>query len=349
MEPLRVGIVGCGVICWTHGEALKRLADEGMARVAGATDLVPERAAEFTARYGGRTFDSYADMLASDEIDTVTLCTPSGLHGEMAVQAAKARKHVLSEKPLDVYLEAADAAIMATRAAGVTYGGIFQKRYAPAFRKVRQAIERGAFGDIVLACTETKWYRGQSYYDSGDWRGTWKLDAGVFSNQGVHQLDTVQFLAGDVAEILSATLTPGYHRDIEAETLGVATMRFENGALGTMAMTTLSYNGFSERTDICGTKGSALLIGEKLAEFRTEDPYEDEYGDLSQPQPGDKSGSRDPRAIGGEGHYLNIKDFLLAVREGREPYASAAEARRAVKLLNMLYAKAGVGPFAGSH
>jgi len=347
MEALRVGIVGCGVICWTHGDALARLAAEGVAQVAGAVDLIPQRSAEFTAKYGGRQFATYAEMLASDEIDVVTLCTPSGLHGEMAVQAAKAGKHILSEKPLDVWLPPIDAAIAAAKDANVRYGGIFQKRFAPAVRKVKQAIDRGAFGDIVLACTETKWYRGQDYYDSGDWRGTWALDAGVFSNQGIHQVDTVQFLAGDVAEVLSADLKVGFHRSIEAETAGIATLRFASGAIGTMAMTTLSYNGFSERTDICGTRGSAMLVGDRLTEFRTDQPYDDEYGDLvKNPVGSTATGAGDPRAIGGDGHYLNIKDFMLAVREGREPYASAAEARRAVSLLNRIYEKAKVGPFA---
>ena len=205
----------------------------------------------------------------------MTLCTPSGLHGRMAVQAARAGKHVLSEKPLDVWLDAVDEAIAAAKSAGVVYGGVFQERFSPAARKVKRAIDAGAFGDIVLACAETKWYRGQGYYDTGAWRGTWDLDAGVFSNQGIHSLDKVQWLAGPVAEVLSATLTPGFHRDIEGETLGVVTVRFESGALGTLTMTTLAYDGFPERVDVSGTKGSAMLVGDHLAHFKTQEPFED--------------------------------------------------------------------------
>lgn len=346
MEPLRVGIVGCGVISGTHGDALRRLEEEGLARLVGATDVIPGRAEEFTAKYGGRVFASFDEMLASSDIDSVTLCTPSGLHGSMAEKAALARKHVLSEKPLDVYLAPVDRAIAAAKDAGIVYGGVFQERFSPAARKVKKAIDSGAFGEIVLACAETKWYRNQEYYDSGEWRGTWKLDAGVFSNQGVHSLDKVQWLAGPVAEVLSATLKTGFHRDIEAETLGVATVRFENGAIGTIVMTTLSYEGFPERIDVSGTKGCAMLVGDRLTNFKTQDAYEDEFGDLtsgSAPQPGTAS---DPLALVGDGHFGNIRDFVLAVHEKRPPQVSALSARPAVNLLNMIYEKAGVGPWA---
>lgn len=345
MEPLRVGIVGCGVISGTHGDALRRLEGEGLAKLAGVTDINRSRAEEFAGKYGGKIFDSYEDMIRSGDIDSVTLCTPSGLHGEMALQAAQAGKHVLSEKPLDVYVDSVDRAIAAAKDAGIVYGGIFQERFSPAARKVKKAIQSGAFGEIVLACAETKWYRSQGYYDTGDWRGTWKLDAGVFSNQGIHSLDKVQWLAGPVAEVLSATLKTGFHRDIESETLGVATVRFENGAIGTITMTTLAYDGFPERIDVSGTKGCAMLVGDHLAHFKTQDPYEDEFGDLSDknaPKPGTAS---DPLALVGDGHYGNIKDFMLAVHEKRQPQVSALSARPAVNLLNMIYKKAGVGPW----
>ena len=182
MKPLRFGIVGCGGIADTHGEALTRLKAEGLAEIVAATDAIPERAQKFTSKYGGEAFESLEALLARPEIDAVTLCTPSGLHRPMAVLAARAGKHILSEKPLDVWIDAADQAIAAAEAAGVVYGGIFQERFSPAARKVKKAIDAGAFGEIVLACAETKLYRSQEYYDSGDWRGTWKLDAGVFSN-----------------------------------------------------------------------------------------------------------------------------------------------------------------------
>lgn len=348
MEPLRFGIVGCGGISSIHVKVLKKLEQEGLARLVAGAETDPERRRAFAERNGVEVMPSLGELLARPDIDAVTLCTPSGLHGEMAAQSARAGKHVLSEKPLDVWIDSVDTAIAAAKEAGVVYGGIFQERFSPAARKVKRAIDAGAFGEIVLACAETKWYRSQGYYDNGDWRGTWALDAGVFSNQGIHSLDKIQWLAGPVAEVLSATLCPGLHRSIEAETLGVATVRFENGALGTITMTTLAYDGFPERVDVSGTKGSAMLVGDDLAHFKTQDPYEDAEATETTSVSADEAAAKasDPLALSGDGHMGNIRDFVLAVQEGREPIVSATEARPAVRLLNMIYQKAGVGPFA---
>ncbi|MBV9852475.1 MAG: Gfo/Idh/MocA family oxidoreductase [Armatimonadetes bacterium] len=350
MEPLRFGIVGCGVISGTHGQALRKLEAEGLARLVAAADVDKGRAESFVGQWGGVACGSLEELLARDDVDAVTLCTPSGLHGQMAVQAAQAGKHVLSEKPLDVWIENVDSAIAACREAGVTYGGIFQERFSPAARKVKRAIDAGAFGQIVLACAETKWYRSQGYYDSGDWRGTWMQDAGVFSNQGIHSLDKVQWLAGPVEEVLSATLKVGFLRSIEAETLGVATVRFANGALGTITMTTLSYEGFPERIDVSGTTGSAMLVGDHLAHFHTREPFEEDAAaqEPSEAESGDTGAAKasDPAALSGDGHLGNVRDFVLAVHEKRQPLVSAQEARHAVNLLNMIYQKAQVGLYA---
>lgn len=345
MNPLRFGVVGCGGISGTHGNALQKLEAEGLAKLVAATDVDPTRTEKFAAKYGCAVCGSLEELLGRSDVDAVTLCTPSGLHGPMATQAAKAGKHVLSEKPLDVWIDAVDEAIAAAKEAGVTYGGIFQERFNADVLKVKRAIEAGAFGEIVLACAETKWYRSQDYYNSGEWRGTWELDAGVFSNQGIHSLDKVQWLAGEVVEVLSATLTPGFHRAIEGETLGVATVRYANGALGTIAMTTLSYNGFPERVDISGTRGSAMLVGDHLAHFKTMDAFEEEGTTAGNATEDTADKANDPSAVGTEGHVSNIRDFILAVRDGREPLVSATEARRAVNLLNMIYRAANVGPY----
>src|SRR5262249_17807180 len=152
----------------------------------------------------------------------------------------------------------------------------------------------------------------------------------------------------EVVEVLSATLCPAFHRAIEGETLGIATVRYANGALGTITMTTLAYNGFPERVDVSGTKGSGMLVGDHLAHFTTLEPFEDGAGAASAGAAGDAPAAKanDPAALGTEGHLSNIRDFVLAVREGREPSVSATEARRAVNLLNMIYKAAKVGPFA---
>jgi predicted dehydrogenase len=334
------------VIAPVHGNALRKLEAEGVARLVAAADVVPDKANAFTSEFGGEAVGSLEDLLARPDIDVITICTPSGLHGVMAEKIAKAGKHILSEKPLDVWLEPADRAIAAAKAAGVTYGCIFQERFTEAAQKVKRAVDAGAFGEIVMACAETKWWRSQEYYDSGDWRGTWALDAGVFSNQGIHSLDKVQWLAGPVVEVISATLGSGFQRKIEAETIGVATVRFANGAIGTIAMTTLSFSGFSERIDISGTQGSAILTGDNLTHFVTKEPFEDDATANAGSEEGGPNKASNPAALFGDSHVNNIRDFVYAIREGRRPQVTAEDARQAVVLLNMIYEKAKVGPFA---
>ena len=346
MRPLRFGVVGCGVISGTHGHVLAQLEKDGIAKLVAATDIQTERAQKFCGEFNAEVVSSYEEMLKRPDIDVVTLCTPSGLHGSMATQAAKAGKNILSEKPLDVWIDAVDEAIDAANTAGVVYGGIFQERFSNGARRIKEAIDSGAFGQIVLACAETKWYRSADYYSTGAWRGTWKLDAGVFSNQGIHSLDKVQWLAGEVVEVLSATLTPGFHREIEAETLGVATVKYANGALGTITMTTLAYEGFPERVDVSGTEGSAMLVGDHVAHFTTKMPYNNGTTVSQETSGGNTHNTaNDPSAISLDGHLGNVRDFAMAVIEGRSPQVSATEARRAVNLLNMIYKKAEVGPY----
>jgi len=346
LKPLRFGIVGCGIISGTHGNVLKKLHEEGLATLVAAADIDRGKAESFTEKFGGTPVGSLEELLSNPEVDAVTLCTPSGLHGRMAVQAAKAGKHVLSEKPLDVWIDQVDEAIEATRAAGVVYGGIFQERFTKDAQKLKRAVSSGAFGDIVLACAETKWYRSPEYYAQSSWRGSWELDAGVFSNQGIHSLDKVQWLAGEVVEVLSATLRPGFHRSIEGETLGVVTVRYASGALGTITMTTLAYDGFPERVDVSGTRGSAMLVGDHLAHFTTQNPFEEHGAALGVATAEYPDKSKDPAALGVEGHEANVRDYVLAVQQGNDPMVSAVEARRAVNLLNMIYKKAKVGPYA---
>jgi UDP-N-acetyl-2-amino-2-deoxyglucuronate dehydrogenase len=345
MGPLRFGVVGCGVIAPTHGGVLRALEAQGLARLVAAVDIDPRRSDRFTSEFGGEPVPTLDDLLARRDIDCVTLCTPSGMHAAMAIKAMRAGKHVLSEKPLDIRVERVDEAIAASREAGVIYGGIFQDRFSAGAQKVKRAIEAGAFGDVVLACAETKWYRSQAYFDSGDWRGTWDLDAGVFSNQGIHRLDMLQWLAGDVEEVVSATLQPGLHRDIEAETVGTATLRFVNGAIGTLAFTTLAYDGLPAKVDVSGTKGCAVLHDDRLAHFRTEIPFEEgaEAVDANEDY---SNRATDPAAVSQKTHYHNILDFVNAVRENRRPLVSGPEGRRAVSLLNMVYRAARIGPYA---
>lgn len=345
MTPLRFGLVGCGGIAGLHARVFKQnLEPDGTAVLVAGAEVDPERRAKFGERWGIEMHASLAELLAHDDIDAVTVTSPSGLHASHVIEIVKAGKHALSEKPLDTNVERAAAAVAAAKEAGVVLGGIFQQRFNAGAQKVQRAIQQGYFGEIVYAHCETPWYRAQSYYSSGAWRGTWDLDGGVLSNQGVHMIDRLLWLAGDWDKVLHATCSPGRERAIEAETLGVATVRLKNGAIATITGTTLAYDGLSQRVMICGTEGSAAFVEDELVTFKTLRPFE-EAGDTSGVDTGAENKAADPLALSSNQHEANIRDFISAIRTGSRLLIQPEENIRVVGLLNAIYAKAGVGPY----
>lgn len=352
MEPIRFGIVGCGGIAGTHAECLKKLEEEGLARFIAGAEPHEGRRKAFGEKWEIAMHESLDALLARDDLDAVSICGPSGLHGEHAVAIAKSGRHVLSEKPFDTKLSRADAAIQAAKENGVVLSGIFQQRFPEDVKKVKRAVDQGYFGEIAFVHCETPWYRAQSYYDSGDWRGTWELDCGVLSNQAPHMIDRLMWLGGEIEEVISATCDAGRDRKIEAETVGAAIVRLKNGALGTITGTTLSYDGFDQRVLICGSEGSASFVGDTLVSFKTKRPFEEQKsGDADTPtgaEPAPTQGTASaPLALWSDMHKENIRDFIVSIQQGREPLVKPEEMRRVVWVLNSIYAKAGVGPYAG--
>ncbi len=336
---VRFGIIGTGMIGSFHAQIMQSVESVELKAVA---DVVPERAQKVASDYGIDWYGSAAELLARDDIDAVSICTPSGLHAEHGMLAARAGKHVLTEKPMDVYVEKIDELVRVCKESHVTLGGIFQNRFPKAIRQVKAAIEAGYLGDIVFANASCLWLRLQAYYDSGEWRGTWALDGGVLSNQGIHTIDRMVWLVGMQPEVASA-YCPTLGRDMEAEDLGVALLKFPNGAGGVVQGTTLANPGLSTVVTICGTKGSVVIEDNAVTVFQADGAPEGLVEVASQSTGG---AAADPSAIWGGAHAANIDEFARAILEGREPTVNAAEARKAVLLLNDIYRAAGVGPWA---
>jgi predicted dehydrogenase len=246
----------------THAGTIRQIAG---AELAAAADTVAERAAAMARKFElSRVYDGHQALLRDPEIDAVCVCTPSGTHADIAIEALAAGKHVVIEKPMDVSLEACDRLIAAEDASGKKLAVISQHRFDAATVLVKDAIEQGRLGRIVLADASVKWWRTQEYYDSGDWRGTWALDGGgALMNQGVHTVDLLQWLAGGVGSLWAQTRTAAHER-IEVEDVAVAALTFTNGAVGTLTATTAAYDGFPVRIDIYGTEGTAILEGDRL-------------------------------------------------------------------------------------
>src|SRR5579875_2372957 len=260
-EKLRFGIVGCGVIGPTHAEAITHLPEATLVSVA---DTKPEQAQLMAQKYHAKAYASLQAMLANEQLDVVNVCTPSGMHGEHACQIMRAGCHVIVEKPMEITHERLDEMLRVQQETGRKLAVISQHRFDEASMQIHALIEEKAFGRLVLGNALVPWWRSQQYYDSGAWRGTWELDGGgILMNQSIHSIDVLQWLMGPVKSIYAYTDTLA-HR-METEDVAVAVLRFDNGALGTIAATTGSYPGVSTRIEIFGDKGSAIIENDELA------------------------------------------------------------------------------------
>lgn len=347
MTPIRFGVIGCGAIHSTHCLALKKIED---VRLEAVYDTIKERSKAASGTYDAVAAKSLRDLF--DRVDVVSICTPSGLHTAVGVKAAQAGKHVIVEKPIDVSLAAAKRLVDACKANGVRLGCISQHRFARQIRRLRDAAQSGEMGDLVAADAKIKWYRTQHYYDSGDWRGTWKLDGGgCLMNQGVHYIDMLQWVMGGVKSVQAMCRTLAHN--IEVEDVANVLVEFKNGAVGVIQGSTSYYPGFAERLEVHGKWGSAILEGDRVRVWRVDSEKASlgKYGDgvMSQPTPNlhsyqsDDYVAEDPTAVWGEQHRLQLEDFAQAVRDDREPFLTGEMALEPLKIILAIYRSSKAG------
>lgn len=355
MKPIRFGIVGCGSIGPTHAGAIQQIDDAELVAVA---DTVQERAHEMARKFEvGQVYTSEEALIHDPDVDVVILCTPSGMHADGAVRAMHAGKHVVVEKPMDVSLAACDRIIAAQAETKKQFTVISQHRFDSATMLVKDAIDSGKLGKIILADATVKWWRTQKYYDSGDWRGTWKLDGGgALMNQGVHTVDLLQWLVGGVSSIYAHIRTAGHER-IEVEDIAVAALTFKNGAVGTLTATTAAYDGLPVRIDIFGTEGSAILEGDRLKQMtlKTGESFTSESaaahaisvakgGTASvKDQATHRTAAADPGAVWGDAHRAQLEDFIRAIRTNDNPLITAAAGRKPLEIILGVYESSRTG------
>jgi len=319
---MRFAIVGAGVIGEAHAKALDTL--EGSELVAVA-DVVPELAKTMAASRGADATDELERVLTRDDIDAVSVCTPSGLHADIAVAALEAGKHVMIEKPIDVTLAAADRIIEAEKRSGRVATVVSQRRFQPPFAFLHKEIEAGRLGRVTSGIAESPFWRSQSYYDSGGWRGTWKLDGGgALMNQGIHVLDLLVWMLGEPVEVSAYAATLAHER-IEVEDTVAGTIRFSSGAIGTIAATTAANPGRTVRLTVNGDAGSAIVDAERIEYLATTDRETGEVPKLRTDPPG---------------HGAQYADFIEAIQDGRPPAITTADGRRALALIVAIYESA---------
>jgi predicted dehydrogenase len=339
---LGFGVIGCGMIANFHAKAIGAVRG---AKLVGGCDAVPAAAEKWAAANGCKAYRTLDEMLADPAIDAVTVGTPSGAHLEPAVAAARAGKHVIVEKPLEITLRRCDKIIAMCDRAGVKLATIFPSRFHDASRTLKKALEQNRFGRLALGDAIVKWYRTQAYYDSGAWRGTWKLDGGgALMNQAIHSVDLLIWLMGPVVEVRAMTGLLAHER-IAVEDAAVAAIRFANGALGTIEASTAAYPGYLKRIEIHGDAGSAVLEEEDLVKWDFAKKTKAD-GPILEKMAARKSGgggASDPAAIGFHGHARQFQDFVDAIRKGTKPAIDGPEGRRAVEIILAIYKSAETG------
>jgi predicted dehydrogenase len=351
--PLNFALVGCGAIAPTQAKALEEIPE--FSRLTHCCDLVPERANLFAQSHGLIAL-SWEALLQNKQIDVITICTPSGLHGQLAKQALQAGKHVMVEKPMEVSTRECDDLLAVARTSGRRLGVISQHRFDPASQAVRRLADDGAFGRLIAVDVRIPWYRTQEYYDSGDWRGTMALDGGgCLMNQGVHTVDLMLWLCGPVLEVYARTATAAHDR-IEVEDLVCATLFFKNGALGTLFASTALYPGFPARLGLHGTEGCAILEGDELHTVairgRNTITGASASAHALQVATGGTRSAVHHAAIAsndahtwkwGDAHRAQFVDFIASVRGGRDPLVDGEAGRNAVALIQAVYESARSG------
>ena len=353
---VRIAIVGAGVIGKHHGAVITELADR--AELVAVVDLNRDRAEQLAAERGSKPFSSLVEALEAVEIDVVTICTPTGRHGEVAIQALDAGKHVIIEKPAEVTVQKTDEIIAAQRRAGTLVAVISQHRFDPATEVTVDAIRRGELGRLTSGIASIDWWRGQSYYDSGDWRGTWELDGGgALMNQGVHTVDLLVATLGRPVEVFAYTGTLAHER-IEVEDVAVGVVRFANGALGVLHATTAAYPGLSARLQVHGDKGSVVIDNDELTfiHVTTEGSRAEEkaYGSANSsinqiadyPQAsglGAETAGSNPGTLATDAHRLQYENFLAALAGDEELRVDLETNRQAISIITAVYESARTG------
>lgn len=330
------GIVGCGMIANFHAKAV---ADIESATVVACQSRTLSSAEKFAEEFGGTAYESLEKMLANPDVDIVTICTPSGAHLEPALAAAAAGKHLIIEKPLEVTLDRCDQIIEACEKNNVVLSTIFPSRFHKSSQLLKQAVDAGKFGRLTLGDAYVKWFRTQEYYDSGQWRGTMELDGGgALMNQAIHSVDLLTWLMGPVAEISAHTATLAHER-IEVEDVATASLRFENGALGTIEATTAAFPGSLKKIEIHGSEGSAGIEEEdiKFWEFKTMTEQDNEIAKSFQSVTETGGGAADPSAIGHAAHAHQFQDVIEAITNGSKPAIDGHEGRRSVEIILAIY------------
>ncbi len=331
---IHVGLIGGGNITETHARAARAIPGVAIAAIHGSN---AEKIARLSREHGGTPYPDLDAFLQHRPMDLVILGSPSGLHAAQGIAAARSGLHVLTEKPIEISTVRADALIEAARQSKIQLGVIFQDRTKPHIRQLKNWLEQGLLGKLLLVDARVKWYRPPEYYANSRWRGTLALDGGgALINQGIHTVDLLLWLLGDVAGVQARTATQLHQ--IEAEDTATAILEFANGALGVFHATTAAYPGYPRRVEITGTEGTVVLEHDRIvaANLRNPQAAADLAAQLDSTVDQNQSASS-ATVSDFRGHQAVLEDFLQAIQSNHAPACDGPEGRRSLALVEAIY------------
>lgn len=331
MSDLNVALVGCGRIAKRHAELLGNGRIKS-ARLAAVCDVNSDRAGLLAREFGVPAYADMHDMMRSANVDIVAVLTESGRHAEHVLALAEYGKHIVVEKPMALTLAEADAMIAACDAARIKLFVVKQNRFNVPVMKLREAMEAGRFGKLVLGTVRVRWCRPQAYYDQDPWRGTWALDGGVLANQASHHVDLLEWMMGEVDTVHAMAATALVK--IEAEDTAVVTLRFANGALGIIEATTATRPRDLEGSiSVLGEGGSVEIAGFAVNQMRT--------WQFTEPLPGDaevmEKFSVNPPNVYGFGHQAYYEHVVDCIRSDRPHLVDGLQGRKSLELITAIY------------
>lgn len=323
----RFGILGCGMIANIHARAIQALPE---AELLGVADHKPEMAKSFAEKFGGKSYESYAQMLSDDLLDVVCICTPSCFHVQNAIEALEMGKHVVLEKPMALTVEDSDRLIETCQRTGKLLTVISQLRFSEDVRRVKKLLEENSFGRLSLCNLKMNYYRDEAYYASSPWKGKKAFDGGgALMNQGIHGVDLLQYLVGPVKEVRGRIKTVS-HR-IEVEDTAVAMLTFDNGALGVIEASTCAYPGFARKIEIYGDEGFVVLKEDQIEQLTVK----------KQSIPIEHSSAmdtaKDPSLLNFDLHRCQMQNLLNAIRGKDTLLVDACEGKKAVQIIEEIY------------
>jgi UDP-N-acetyl-2-amino-2-deoxyglucuronate dehydrogenase len=325
-----IGLIGGGNISETHARAARALPDVQISAIYGANS---EKVGRLCRDYEATPYSDFPKFLNHRPMDLVAIGSPSGMHAEHGIAAARHGLHVLTEKPIDITTARADALIAEADKAGVKLGVFFQDRGKPDIQRVKKAIDAGMLGRPILADARVKWFRPADYYSGSRWRGTFALDGGgALINQGIHTVDLMLWLFGDVVSVQAKKKTLAHA--IEAEDTLVATLEFASGALGVLQATTSAYPGYPRRLELTGSLGTVIIEQDRLlaADLRKSSP------DLPHGEEADRNPSASSPVVSDfRGHQFVLEDFIHAIQTNGKPFCDGREGRRSLALVEAIY------------